>query len=284
MKIRLYPVICWLTSDSNLNYGDSYAEIVCLVKETANRRAEYCNAVGVEASFGGLIDFALHKLQHRILDQYLPELKDSEVKAVGAVWPWWRSVKIILPNGQLLPLRPLPSNDGKEYMLSPEKGGHKFTFYSNSDREQRLRWLLSAIKEEANRQIKNERRRQSYHSDRQVGDPDLDPRARKIDLELAIDRNKLFEITDPADWNLARSRGRDVPPAEDGTLRRKTVDKIRQARHRAKERILAAGALLIRNDDRAVALRAQLKASPNKKRHRILNALFRSMNRRSKSK
>ena len=144
MRTQLYPIVCWLTQDTDQSYDESLDEILVYFRPAADRYLlRFCpvNRRGYDAI--SVIYLVLESLQERILDQYLPLLEPNTTKAVSCVWPRWKEtgIAVRLKSGRIETLEPpLPADQERQTRSFEDGFQYEFTFYRNDEPEQRRRW------------------------------------------------------------------------------------------------------------------------------------------------
>jgi hypothetical protein len=220
------PIIYWITQDSYSSYDESRQEILRTFRPFAKAlllRHAPPERSGCQPET--LIYLALFSLQQKIFDQYLPKLERSRLRSIGCIWPSWQrgGMKILLENGMIHNLMPLPEGNGALQHLDADGCRYAFKFYRNDSLSQRQKWLHRVLKDAA----QDEERALGRKTEIQ-----LEEGAEFVDNQT--DRSpggctqEWRAITDRDDWKACLRKAPGDPPAE------------RKKRQRAKCRLLAA--------------------------------------------
>lgn len=261
MRTQLYPIVCWLTQDTDQSYDESLDEILVYFRPAADRYLlRFCpvNRRGYDAI--SVIYLVLESLQERILDQYLPLLEPNKTRAVSCVWPRWKEtgIAVRLKSGRIETLEPpLPADQERQTRSFEDGFQYEFTFYRNDEPEQRRRWVHHELRE----MLRNEReveqlKREEPADDASPGTSTPPSFARTAEEDDFL--RKLRRI-DPEDFAIAMSEG----DGEDSAGRKR--------RQRALEKVFAAAQILMRSARDPVAgtylarLREALDAKERKK-------------------
>ncbi len=258
MPIELLPVVYWITQDSAASYADTLAEIAMHLRPFAFRLIVRHAPPERSGLFADAVIYpALQALQHRILDQYLPEVEPNRVRSVACVWPWWQNTGMkVIAGGAVRDLRPLPAGNGDKHRL--DETGWELKFYRNETVEQRYKWvhqhLENIVLEEKRRMPRDLRLDESRP-------PATGPAAKRGAFGDMGDYRAWLKITDPADWRDRLATGGATPR--------------KRAQH-ARERLKAAYLILQLSitENYAKAYLERLKDADAARRRTLLNLFY----------
>jgi hypothetical protein len=267
MRIELYPIVCWLTQDTDQSYDESLDEIIHYFRKPAQHYIEkFCpaNRKGYDAV--SVIFLVLESLQELIMDQYLPELEVGRMKAVSCVWPRWEEsgVRVRLQNGNLATLQsPFPEDEAPHTQSFDDGLQYTFTFYRNDEPGRRRRWVYRLLRD----MLRDERERDHVSREIPMDNASAGPTVQASfdkDTENADFLRKLRKMA-PDDFEVALRDGEGEGAAK------------RKSRQRALQTLFAASQILLRGSRDSVAsgFCDQLsRAQGAKERKRILTVYF----------
>jgi hypothetical protein len=267
MRTGLYPIVCWLTQDTDQSYEESLDEIIGHFRKPAERYLEnFCPANRKGYDSVSVTFLVLEALQQLILDQYLPELEPGRTKAVSCVWPRWEKsgMAVKLKDGRLATLKPpFPADEARQTRSFDDGSQYEFTFYRNDEPRQRRRWVCHLLRE----MLRNEREREQLSRESPLDDASAAmaaPASFEKEAENAEFLEKLRRLV-PDDFDIVLRDGEGENPTE------------RKSRQRALQTLFAAAQILNLCSQDAVtrSYRDQLaQATDARERKRILTLYF----------
>jgi hypothetical protein len=267
MRTELYPIVCWLTQDTDQFYEESLDEIIRHFRKPAQHYLEtFCPANRKGYDTISVTFLVLEALQQLILDQYLPELETGRTKAVSCVWPRWEKsgIAVRLQNGRIETLKPPhPADESRQTRSFDDGVQYEFSFYRNEEPRQRLRWVQHRLRD----MLRDEREREQLSRESPLEDASAAmavPASFETQVENAEILEKLRRLA-PDEFEIARGEGEGENPAQ------------RKSRQRAIQTVFAAGQILIRSSRDAVARSYHdqlVQAMDPKERKKILTLYF----------